>query len=85
MTDRFTLDVVRKAFLAVADEMFVSLQRTSQSPVIYEVLDFGVGLTDAGGPRARSSRGRWHRPASRPSAGCRLSFLVMAGPARPDT
>src|SRR5581483_7850789 len=37
--DRFTLDVLREAFLAVADEMFVSLQRTSQSPVIYEVLD----------------------------------------------
>jgi N-methylhydantoinase B len=49
VTDRFTLDVLREAFLAVSDEMFVSLQRTSQSPVIYEVLDFGVGITDANG------------------------------------
>jgi N-methylhydantoinase B len=49
VTDRFTADVLREAFLAVADEMFVSLQRTSQSPVIYEVLDFGVGITDADG------------------------------------
>lgn len=47
--DRFTLDVLREGFLAVADEMFVSLQRTSQSPVIYEVLDFAVGITDAAG------------------------------------
>lgn len=47
--DRFTLDILREAFLAVADEMFVSLQRTSQSPVIYEVLDFAVGLTDPAG------------------------------------
>ena len=38
--------MLREAFLAVADEMFVSLQRTSQSPVIYEVLDFAVGITD---------------------------------------
>ncbi|SRR5579875_1203204 len=47
--DRFTADVLREAFLAIADEMFVSLQRTSQSPVVYEVLDFAVGLTDARG------------------------------------
>ena len=47
--DRFTMDVLREAFLAVADEMFVSLQRTSQSPIIYEVLDFGVGIANAEG------------------------------------
>jgi N-methylhydantoinase B len=47
--DHFTMDVLREAFYAVTDEMFVSLQRTSQSPVIYEVLDFAVGITDAGG------------------------------------
>jgi N-methylhydantoinase B len=29
--------------------MFVALQRTSKSPIIYEVLDFGSGLTDADG------------------------------------
>ena len=47
--DRFTADVLREAFLAIADEMFTSLQRISQSPVIYEVLDFGVGITDPQG------------------------------------
>src|SRR5258707_12865384 len=26
--------------------MFVAMQRSSQSPIIYETLDFGVGLTD---------------------------------------
>lgn len=57
MTDRFTLDVLREAFLAVADEMFVSLQRTSQSPVIYEVLDFGVGITDANGELVSQGNG----------------------------
>ena len=55
--DRFTLDVLREAFSAVTDEMFVSLQRTSQSPVIYEVLDFAVGLTDAQGELVSQGNG----------------------------
>ncbi len=57
MTDRFTMDVLREAFLAVADEMFVSLQRTSQSPVIYEVLDFAVGITDPAGELVSQGNG----------------------------
>jgi N-methylhydantoinase B len=57
VTDRFTLDVLREAFLAIADEMFVSLQRTSQSPVIYEVLDFAVGITDASGELVSQGNG----------------------------
>ncbi|HTG48745.1 MAG TPA: hydantoinase B/oxoprolinase family protein [Actinomycetota bacterium] len=55
--DRFTLDVLREAFLAVTDEMFVSLQRTSQSPVIYEVLDFAVGITDDRGELVSQGNG----------------------------
>jgi N-methylhydantoinase B len=47
--DRFTGDVLREAFLAIGDEMFVALARTSQSPIIYEVLDYAVGVTDARG------------------------------------
>lgn len=57
MTDRFTMDVLREAFLAVSDEMFVSLARTSQSPVIYEVLDFAVGITDAAGELVSQGNG----------------------------
>ena len=55
--DRFTMDVLREAFIAVADEMFVSLQRTSQSPVIYEVLDFAVGVTDTRGELVSQGNG----------------------------
>lgn len=55
--DRFTMDVLREAFFAVTDEMFVSLRRTSQSPVIYEVLDFAVGLTDADGELVSQGNG----------------------------
>ena len=55
--DRFTFDVLREGFAAITDEMFVSLQRTSQSPIIYEVLDFGVGLADASGELVSQGNG----------------------------
>src|SRR5579859_6550901 len=55
--DRFTMDVLREAFAAITDEMFVSLQRTSQSPIIYEVLDFGVGVSDAHGELVSQGNG----------------------------
>jgi len=57
ITDRFTMDCLREGFAAITDEMFVSLQRTSQSPVIYEVLDFGVGVTDARGDLVSQGNG----------------------------
>jgi N-methylhydantoinase B len=55
--DRFTMDVLREGFAAISDEMFVSLQRTSQSPIIYEVLDFGVGISDAEGELVAQGNG----------------------------
>ena len=63
--DRFTLDVLREGFAAITDEMFVSLQRTSQSPIIYEVLDFGVGIADA--RRRAGLAGQRHRGLPRPA------------------
>src|SRR5262245_12712026 len=47
--DPFTVEILKDSLIAIGDEMFVALQRTSQSPIIYEVLDFGSGLTDAEG------------------------------------
>lgn len=35
--------------MAISDEMFIATQRTSMSTIIYEVLDFAVGLTNADG------------------------------------
>src|SRR5215475_6707476 len=55
--DRFTLDILREGFSAITDEMFLSLQRTSQSPIIYEVLDFGVGISDAHGELVSQGNG----------------------------
>nr|BBH87947.1 5-oxoprolinase [Thermosporothrix sp. COM3] len=48
-TNPFTLEIVKDTLVAIGDEMFVALQRTSKSPIIYEVLDFASGLTDAKG------------------------------------
>ncbi len=47
--DPFTLEIVKDALLAAGDEMFIALARTSMSPIIYEVLDYASGLTDAEG------------------------------------
>jgi len=55
--DRFTMDILREGFTAITDEMFVSLQRTSQSPIIYEVLDFGVGISDSRGELVSQGNG----------------------------
>ena len=44
--DPFSAEIIRESLVAVAEEMFVSLQRTSQSTIIYEVLDFACGITD---------------------------------------
>ena len=47
--DPFTVEIVKDSLVAIGDEMFVALQRTSMSTIIYEVLDFASGLTDAQG------------------------------------
>lgn len=47
--DPFTVEIVKDALVAIGDEMFIALQRTSKSTIIYEVLDFASGLTDAQG------------------------------------
>lgn len=47
--DPFTLEIIKEGLMAIGDEMFVTMQRTSMSTIIYEVLDYAVGLTDADG------------------------------------
>jgi N-methylhydantoinase B len=47
--DPFTVEILKDGLIAIGDEMFIALQRTSKSTIIYEVLDFASGLTDAKG------------------------------------
>ncbi len=55
--DPFTLAIIEEALNAIGDEMFVTTQRTSQTPLVYEVLDFCVGLTDASGDLVAQGNG----------------------------
>lgn len=48
-TDRFTAEIIKDALVALGDEMFSAMIRTSMSPIIYETTDFAVGVTDAAG------------------------------------
>lgn len=45
--DPVTLEIIQGKLLSVVDEMAIVMQRTSMSPVIYEVLDFACGICSA--------------------------------------
>ena len=55
--DPVTLDIIQGALTGISDEMFAAMARAAMSPVIYEVLDFGVAITDAGGELASAGAG----------------------------
>jgi N-methylhydantoinase B len=55
--DPFTLEIVKGGLEAAGDEMFLTLQRTSKSPVVYEVLDYATGLTDERGQLVTQGNG----------------------------
>jgi N-methylhydantoinase B len=44
--DPFTLEIIREQLIAAAEESFIALGRSSQSPIIYEVLDYACAITD---------------------------------------
>ena len=55
--DPVTLTVIQSGIRAAAREMFETLRKTAMSPIIYEVLDVGTGVTDAAGNLADSGAG----------------------------
>ncbi len=55
--DPFTAEIIAEAFRASAEEMFLTLKRTSQSPIIYEVLDCACGLTTPEGHLVAEAEG----------------------------
>jgi N-methylhydantoinase B len=57
VTDAFTLDVIAAGLDAAATEMFEVLRKTAMSPIIYEVLDVGTGITNARGELVSSGAG----------------------------
>lgn len=57
MHDPFTLSVIQSGLENAAEEMFTVLRKTAMSPIIYEVLDVGTGITDAQGRLVSSGAG----------------------------
>jgi N-methylhydantoinase B len=55
--DPITATVIQASLTAAADEMFAVLKKTAMSPIIYEVLDVGTGITDAAGEPVSSGAG----------------------------
>src|SRR5256714_2795439 len=47
--DPVTVEILRSALVAITDEMKTNLMRTAYNQIIYESLDFTVGLFDAAG------------------------------------
>lgn len=47
--DLFTQEIIKDSLVALGEEMFQAMIRTSMSPIIYETTDFAVGATDATG------------------------------------
>src|SRR5881296_3822777 len=78
--DPFTLEIIKDALVAIGDEMFVALQRTSKSPIIYEVLDYACGLTDTRGQNAGAGPRRDRIPGYA-GAGRRRGAREVRGPA----
>ena len=55
--DPITIKIIQGSLKAITDEMFATMRKTAMSSIIYEVLDFGVALTDAQGNLASSGNG----------------------------
>lgn len=57
MGDPFTSAVIQAGLENAAEEMFAALRKTAMSPIIYEVLDVGTGVTDGDGRLVSSGAG----------------------------
>jgi N-methylhydantoinase B len=55
--DPFTLEIIREQLIAAAEESFIAFGRSSQSPIIYEVLDYACAITDADGDLIAQANG----------------------------
>ncbi len=55
--DPFTTAIIQDQLIAASEESFIRLGRSSQSPIIYEVLDYACALTDAEGDLIAQANG----------------------------
>lgn len=57
VADPFTVEIIGEILRATAEEMFLTLGRTAQSPIIYEVLDMACGLVTPEGELIAEAEG----------------------------
>ncbi len=74
--DPFTVEIIRDQLIAAAEESFIRLGRSSQSLIIYEVLDNACALTDEHGPQEALRKSILH--------GRKIRTLAMDGSTRSD-
>lgn len=55
--DPITIEIIQTSLQSISDEMFATMRKTAMSSIIYEVLDFGVCVTDSHGELASSGSG----------------------------
>jgi N-methylhydantoinase B len=55
--DPFTIEIIQNSLQAICDEMFVAIQKTAMSAIIYEVLDMGTAIVDTRGNLASAGVG----------------------------
>ena len=55
--DPFTIEIIQNSLTAICDEMFVAMQKTAMSSIIYEVLDCGTAIVDPDGNLASAGAG----------------------------
>ena len=55
--DPVTVNIIQQSLPAISQEMFAAMAKTAMSTVIYEVLDFGVAVTDKDGNLASAGAG----------------------------
>jgi len=55
--DPFTASIIQEQLIAAAEESFIRLGRSSQSPIIYEVLDYACAITDGNGDLIAQANG----------------------------
>src|SRR3989440_4340023 len=55
--DPVTIEIIQSSLDAISSEMFATMRKTAMSSIIYEVLDFGVAITDREGRLASSGAG----------------------------
>src|SRR5438093_12057719 len=55
--DPFTAEMIKNGLIVACEEMFYAFGRTAMSPVIYEVLDYAVGIANADGELVEQTPG----------------------------